>query len=109
MSTSTYEILAEAVDVHLTDQELTVSLTDGRTLTVPLAWYPRLAHGTPKERNRWELIGDGEGIHWPDLDEDISVAGLLLGKASGESQKSFQRWLEGRGASRKRKKARSRA
>jgi hypothetical protein len=96
MSTLADEILVEATDVHVTDQDLTVALTDGRTISVPLAWYPRLTHGTAKERNRWELIGDGEGIHWPDLDEDISVAGLLLGKASGESQKSFQRWLEGR-------------
>jgi hypothetical protein len=66
---------------------------DGRTLTVPLAWYPRLAHGRPEERANWRLIGRGEGIHWPDLDEDISVDGLLAGRRSGESQASLARWL----------------
>jgi len=96
MSTSTNEISGEALDVRVTEGELTVDLADGRTISVPLGWYPRLAHGTSKERNRWELIGGGEGIHWPDLDEDISVAGLLAGKPSGESQRSFQKWLDGR-------------
>jgi hypothetical protein len=65
-------------------------------LSVPLSWYPRLVHGTPEERQHWRLIADGQGIHWPDLDEDISVANLLAGKPSGESQRSFKRWLEGR-------------
>jgi len=64
---------------------------------VPLAWYPRLLHGTPAERDRWRLIGRGEGIHWPELDDDISVEGLLAGRPSGESQRSFARWLAGRG------------
>jgi len=73
-----------------------MDLSDGRTVFVPLAWFPRLLHGTPEERNKWRLIGDGEGIHWPDLDEDISVENLILGKSSGESQKSFKKWLEAR-------------
>ena len=73
-----------------------MELADGRTLSVPLAWYPRLFHGSQSERENWELIGDGEGIHWPDLDEDISVEGLILGRRSGESQRSLQRWLDAR-------------
>lgn len=85
-----------AQNVRVDEDTLTVDLSDGRTLSVPLAWYPRLFHGTPAERNHWRLIGQGEGIHWPDLDEDVSVEGLLLGRASGESQRSFQRWIEDR-------------
>ena len=74
-----------------------VSVTDdARTRSVPLEWYPRLAHGTPAERGVWRLIGRGEGIHWPELDEDISVEGLLAGRRSGESQRSLKRWLEAR-------------
>lgn len=97
MSTSLTEIqVAKAQNVTVTDDSLTVDLTDGRTITAPLAWYPRLVHGTPQERNNWQLIGNGEGIHWPDLDEDLSVEGLLLGRPSGESQRSFQRWLDER-------------
>ena len=88
--------IARAQNVTVTDDSLTVDLTDGRTISAPLAWYPRLAHGTPQEGNNWRLIGNGEGIHWPDLDEDLSVEGLLLGRPSGESQHSFQRWLEER-------------
>jgi hypothetical protein len=84
-------------DVHVSDDTLTVDLVDGRSLSVPLAWYPRLLHSKLDERNRWRLIGNGEGIHWPDLDEDVGVEGLLLGRPSGESQRSFQRWLDGRG------------
>jgi hypothetical protein len=85
-----------AVAVRVSDDALAVELSDGRVLSVPVAWYPRLSHGTPEERNRWQLIGQGHGIHWPDLDEDISVEGLLAGRASGESQKSFKKWLDGR-------------
>ena len=83
--------------VQLTDDTLSAELADGRTISAPLAWYPRLAHGTPQERGNWRLIGRGEGIHWPELDEDISVENLLTGKASGESQASFKRWLAQRG------------
>ncbi len=94
MNTLTAEAKAQSVTV--TDDTLAVDLTDGRTISVPLAWYPRLLHGTSEERNNWRLIGDKEGIHWPELDEDISVENLLMGQASGESQSSFKRWLEQR-------------
>lgn len=94
MSTSTIE--AKAQNVIITGDTIAVDLSDGRTIAVPLAWYPRLLKGTPEERNNWRLIGDKEGIHWPDLDEDISVENLLAGKPSGESQSSFKRWLEQR-------------
>ena len=85
---------AEAVTV--TQDTLVVELNDGRTISAPLAWFPRLLHATLDERNRWRLIGKGHGIHWEDLDEDISVEGLLAGKPSGESQVSFKKWLESR-------------
>ncbi len=93
---SSIAVDAKALDVQLTDDCLSVDLSDGRTISVPLAWYPRLMHGSDVERNNWRFIGDREGIHWPDLDEDISVENLLLGKPSGESQHSFKRWLEQR-------------
>jgi len=89
---------ARAQQVRLTEGSLIVELVDGRTIGVPLAWYPRLAHGSAAERSRWRLIGNGEGIHWPDLDEDISVEGLLAGRRSGETQASLKRWLERRQA-----------
>lgn len=85
-----------AEKVTVTEDTLTVDLSDGRTISVPLAWFPRLIHGTKKERNNWRLIGKGYGIHWEDLDEDISVENLLLGQASGESQASFKKWLSSR-------------
>ena len=95
MTTSTTELHgAEAVGVEVNEFALAVELVDGRVVSVPLVWYPRLAHSTPDERRNWRLIGRGEGIHWPDLDEDISVANLLAGKRSGESQRSLARWLE---------------
>lgn len=80
----------------VTDEALVVDLSDGRTLSVPLAWFPRLLHATAEERGNWRLIGRGEGIHWPDLDEDISVQNLLAGTPSGESQRSLKRWMEAR-------------
>ena len=86
----------KVLTVELTDDELIVGLNDGRTIAVPIAWYPRLLHATQEERNHWRLIGDGNGIHWEDLDEDISVQHLLAGIASGESQKSLRRWLAAR-------------
>jgi hypothetical protein len=99
MSTSTAETRsATATQVAVTDDTLTVELSDGRTISAPLAWYPRLLHGTVEERGHWRLIGQGRGLHWPDLDEDISVENLLTGKPSGESQRSFTEWL-GRRAS----------
>jgi len=95
MNTSAIEIrIPIAQHVTVTEDALIVDLTDGRTVSVPLAWYPRLLYGTPKERNNWRLIGKGEGIHWPDLDEDISIENVVLGKPSGESQRSFKRWLK---------------
>jgi hypothetical protein len=95
MSISTIELnVPEATHVEVTDVALSVELVDGRTVSVPLLWFPRLAHGSPAERNHWRLIGRGEGIHWPDLDEDISIANLLAGKPSGESQRSLKRWLQ---------------
>jgi Protein of unknown function (DUF2442) len=85
-----------ARSVSVNDEALMVDLADGRTITVPLAWFPRLAHGTPAERANWRLIGGGEGLHWPDLDEDISVESLLAGRKSGETQESLRRWLGAR-------------
>ena len=87
-----------AQDVRITPDVLIVELVDGRTLTVPVAWYPRLAHGTEAERNNWRLIGRGDGIHWPALDEDIAVEDLLAGRRSGETDASLRRWLEARKA-----------
>src|SRR3990170_674517 len=85
-----------AEDVLVTEDTLSVDLSDGRTIMVPLAWFPRLLHGTKEERNNWRLIGRGQGIHWEDLDEDISVENLLAGRASSESQASFKKWLSSR-------------
>ena len=91
---------ATVQDVVVSDDSLVVDLADGRTISVPLAWYPRLLHGQPEERNHWRIIGQGEGIHWPDLDEDISAESILFGQPSGESQRSLGRWLQTRPASR---------
>ena len=97
MTSSLTEIaIPAATNVVVTDDTLTVDLSDGRTISVPLAWFPRLVHGTPDERATWRLIGRGEGIHWPRLDDDISVEGLIAGKPSGESQASLARWIETR-------------
>lgn len=87
---------ATARQLNIDDDALVVDLADGRTITVPLAWFPRLAHGTLSERENWRLIGNGEGIHWPSLDEDISVRSLLAGQPSGETQESLQKWLKAR-------------
>ena len=107
MNTLTTDIpVARAQHVTVTEDALSVDLADGRTIVAPLVWYPRLLHGIPKERNNWRLIGGGEGIRWPDLDEDISVENVLAGKPSGESQRSLKRWLEGR-TTRNRQKVRN--
>lgn len=90
--------LTRIVNVTVTDDTLAVDLEDGRTIAVPIGWYPRLANGTPEERANFEISGAGYGLHWPDLDEDIGVEGLLLGKKSRESQASFERWLQRRQA-----------
>ncbi len=87
---------ARAVNVIVTDDTLSVDLEDGRTISVPIGWYPRLAHGTPEEQANFQISGAGYGIHWPDLDEDIGVEGLLLGKKSTESPASFEKWLQRR-------------
>lgn len=83
----------EAIDVHVSEDTLSVELSDGRTISVPIDWYPRLTHATEQERSNWRIIGKGHGVHWEDLDEDISVEGLLVGIPSGENQASFKRWL----------------
>jgi hypothetical protein len=93
---STEIIVPAATNVAVTDDTLTVDLSDGRSISVPLAWYPRLVDGSETERATWRLIGRGEGIHWPELDEDISVEGLIAGKPSGESQQSLAKWLQAR-------------
>ena len=86
----------KSVAVTVSKNTLTVELNDGRSISIPLVWFPRLQHATPRERKKWRLIGNGHGIHWDDLDEDISVESLLAGQSSGESQASFKRWLLGR-------------
>jgi len=97
MSSSPSEpVIPAATEVAVTDDTLTVDLSDGRSISVPLAWYPRLLQGTAEERRNWRLIGRGEGIHWPDLDEDVSVEGLIAGRPSGESQQSLMKWLQRR-------------
>ena len=82
--------------VAVTDENLLVELTDRRVISVPLALYPRLLHGSAEERSNWRLIGDGEGVHWPELDDHISAENVVLGRPSGESQGSLKRWLEQR-------------
>jgi hypothetical protein len=103
MNISAVEIsLPVAETVKVTEDTLTVELSDGRSLSVPLAWFPRLVHATPTERKGWRLIGKGHGIHWDKLDEDINVEGLLAGRPSGESQVSFRKWLFARKSTRAR-------
>jgi hypothetical protein len=96
MTTLVLETEPVAMHVTVTEDKLIVDLADGRSLGVPLAWYPRLVHGTPAERQHWQLLGNGYAIEWPDLDEHIGVEGLLAGRHSGESPKSFERWLTAR-------------
>ena len=94
MNTLAVEIrIPEALNVLLTDDTLSVDHSDGRSISVPIAWFPRLLHSTEQERNNWRLIDRGQGIHWDDIDEDISIEGLLAGRPSGESQESFKKWL----------------
>jgi len=99
MSSSVIDLQAARAQLARVDGDtLYLELVDGRTLTVPLLWYPRLWYGRPEERARLEIIGDGAYIHWPDLDEDLTVAGILAGKHSGESPESLAKWLAGRRA-----------
>lgn len=87
-----------AASVEVSEDRLTVHLTDDRTISVPLSWFPRLVHGTPAERENWQLLGGGYAIEWPDLDEHVGIEGLLAGRGSGESDASFGRWLRSRRA-----------
>jgi hypothetical protein len=97
MTTLELEQEPAAIKIMVTADRLVVDLADGRSLTVPLAWYPRLVHGSESERKNWQLLGDGYAMEWPDLDEHIGVEGLLAGRRSGESQISINRWLKTRG------------
>ncbi|MBD2161757.1 DUF2442 domain-containing protein [Limnothrix sp. FACHB-1083] len=93
MTTLILEIEPQAQRIDFDDRTFTIHLADGRQLTIPLDWYPRLQQATPAERQNWQLLGDGYAIEWPDLDEHIGITGLLAGKRSGESARSFDRWL----------------
>jgi len=88
--------MPNAESVTITEDALMVELSDGRTLSVPLVWFPRLLHATPEERDHWRFISKGQGMHWEDIDEDISIENLLAGKPSGESQTSLKKWLQSR-------------
>ncbi|MDF5715057.1 MAG: DUF2442 domain-containing protein [Rhizonema sp. NSF051] len=99
MTTLTLETEPIANQVTVSTQKLIVDLADGRSLSIPLTWYPRLMHASAKERQNWQLLGDGYAIEWADIDEPIGVEGLLAGRQSGESQRSFERWLATRNAS----------
>ena len=96
MTTLVLEADPVVVDVRVDEHYLVINLADGRSLSVPVAWYPRLLNATPTERNHWQLLGDGYAIEWTDLDEHIGIEGLLAGRRSGESEQSFARWLQSR-------------
>jgi hypothetical protein len=96
---------ARAQSVRLDNEALTVDLVDGRTIIVPLVWFPRLWHSTARERKHYEVVGDGAYIHWPDLDEDLTIAGLLAGRPSGESPQSLKKWLDARKTKQKPRKS----
>lgn len=98
-SLATKQIEIRATSVRVSDDALIVDLSDGRTVSAPLAWYPRLLYGTSAERDDYQLIGEGLGIHWPQLDEDISAEGILAGRRSQERKESFERWLASRSRS----------
>ena len=96
MTTLILEIEPLVTQIEVTDEKLIVNLIDGRSLIIPLSWYPRLLYATKKERENWEILGDGYAIAWDDLDEHIGIEGLLSGKSSGESDRSFEGWLTAR-------------
>ncbi len=101
MVTSVGELkIPGATSIKATDDTLSAELSDGRIISVPLAWHPRLVHAEPEERDNWELHAKGHHIHWPDLDEDISIESMMAGRPSGESEQSFKRWLEAKKAGR---------
>ncbi len=99
MTTLTLDTEPLATRINVTDEKLVIELVDGRSLIIPLSWYPRLLNASHRERQNWQLLGDGYAIEWIDLDEHIGIEGLLAGKRSGESHKSFERWLATRSAS----------
>jgi len=105
MNSLAVELQARAGRVTVSEEALTVDLVDGRTILVPLGWYPRLWYGAPEERNHFEIFGEGAYIHWPDLDEDLTVVGLLAGRRSGESPRSLKKWLEARQTKKQNSKA----
>lgn len=96
MTTLVLETEPAAAHLTTTDERLIVDLSDGRSIVVPLEWYPRLMEGSTEERSNWRLVGDGYAIEWPDLDEHIGIEGLLAGRRSGESRESLERWLASR-------------
>lgn len=97
MNTLAIEISKSLIEsVSFTEDSLIADLSDGRTITLPLAWYPRLTHATATERENWRLIGRGEGIHWPELDEDVSIENIIIGRPSGETQRSINAWINQR-------------
>lgn len=97
MNISMIDIFAEKItNINFSEDALIVDLSDGRTISIPIVWYPRLYYATPEERSHWRLIGDGVGVHWEKLDEDISVKNIILGNPSGESNKSLEEWLNAR-------------
>jgi hypothetical protein len=97
MNTLVLERDPAAANVTIKADKLLVDFVDGRSLSIPLTWYPRLLHSSRAERRNWRLLGDGYAVEWPDLDEHIGVEGLLAGRSSGESQRSLRRWLASRG------------
>jgi hypothetical protein len=99
MSTLMLEIEPIALEVRVTDEKLIVDLVDGRSIIVPLEWYPRLMQGSAEERQNWQILGEGYAIEWPDLDEHIGIEGLLAGRRSSESKKSLESWLATRSMS----------
>ena len=99
MTTLTLDTEPLATQIDVTEEKLVIELADGRSLIIPLSWYPRLLNASHQERQNWQLLGDGYAIEWIDLDEHIGIEGLLAGKRSGESHKSFARWLATRSAS----------
>jgi len=96
MTILTLEVDPIVVEVTITDKKLLIELEDGRSIAIPLEWYPRLLHGTVEERQNYQLLGDGYAIEWPELDEHIGIEGLLAGRRSSESQSSLERWLDRR-------------
>jgi hypothetical protein len=99
MNTLVLERTPRAVQAHAGSDAITVTLDDGRVISVPLEWYPRLVHATEAERRNCDVFGNGTAIEWPDIDEHVSVEGLLAGRRSGECEASFKRWLATRGRS----------